>query len=222
MWYKKIISFLLAFWLSANFITTNALTGDLNIASQAAVWTWSSSSVISFSTWTITQYINQNNDSETIWNYLSWYYYDTSFWFFKLDWSATWSDNVSVVASTSKCPTWYGYKLGWYAYSPYAGFIDFDYNSDIFVYYCESDSALHWFAYSENNWFQNFDWIWLNLISITTNIPAIFQNSGDPFFVNNNTLLLENKNSVFANVIQWQSNTTDTWKETIFYVLKQK
>lgn len=199
-----------------------AVTWDLDITTQNAINLGSNSSLISVSTWSTTQYINENNDSETIWNSFSWYYYDSAFWFFKLNWSSTWSNNVRVVSSTDKCSSGYWYKIWWYAYSEYAWLIDFDFNNDIFVYYCESDSKLHWFAYSENNWFQNFDWIWLDLISVTTNIPEIFQNNWDPFFVNNNTMLLENKNDIFTNAIQWQRNNVEVAKETIFYVLKQK
>lgn len=228
---KKIfVKILLFFWIFYNLVSF-AFTWDLDLSTQNATSTWSNQSIISVSTWSITKYINENNDSETIWNYFEWYYYDTVFWFFKLDWSWTWSNNVRVVSSTYKCDSWYWYKLWWYAYSEYAGLIDFDYDNDIFVYYCEDDSELHWFAYSENNWFQNFDGIGLsNIVITTTNIPEMFQNSGDPFFVNNNTLLLENKYDIFTNevkwkitnIVNWELKNVDTWKETIFYVLKTK
>lgn len=218
---KKILSIiiiiLITFWNQVS-----ALTWNLDLSNQSATSPGSSTSIISVSTWSITQYINENNDSETIGNYFKWYYYDSLFWFFKLDWSPTLTNNVRVIASTDKCSSGYWYKIWWYAYSEYSGLIDFDYSNDIFVYYCDSDSKLHWFAYSENNWFQNFEWISLSLVSVTSNIPSIFQNTWDPFFVNNNTMLLQNKNDIFTNVIQWQVNNVEVAKETIFYVLKQK
>lgn len=59
-----------------------------------------------------TSYINKNNDSDTIGNYLRGYYYDTQFGFFRLDWNtADTSQNVRIISSTDKCGTGYGYKF---------------------------------------------------------------------------------------------------------------
>jgi len=42
--------------------------------------------------------------------------------------------------------------------------MDFDYNSSIYVYYCESDKKLHGFAYSKALGFQNFEGIGFEII----------------------------------------------------------
>ncbi len=67
------------------------------------------------------------------------------------------NNNVRVISSTDRCATGYGYKLGGFAQGVDAGLINFNYSSDVFVYYCESDSKLHGYAYNEDYGFQSFE-----------------------------------------------------------------
>ena len=169
-------------------------TVDMNFSPQAATGSGSNNSVVWFSTGGAstgtTSYINKNNDSDTIGNYLRGYYYDTQFGFFRLDWNATdTSQNVRIVSSTNKCGTGYGYKFSGFAYSDTAGLVRFDSSNDVFVYYCESDKRLHGYAYSEQIGFQNFEGLSFEIVSLSQNVPSLTFGL-DPFFVNNNSLIL--------------------------------
>jgi hypothetical protein len=89
---------------------------DRDIPSQESTQGGSSNSRIWFSTGATssgtTSYMNKNNDSDTIGNYLRGYYYDTQFGFFRLDWNMQdTTQNVRVVSSTNACSNGYGYKL---------------------------------------------------------------------------------------------------------------
>lgn len=167
---------------------------DTNFSPQSATGSGSNNSTVWFSTGGAstgtTSYINKNNDSDIISNYLRGYYYDTQFGFFKLDWNPTdTTKNVRIVSSTDKCGGGYGYKFAGYAYSEAAGFIKFDYSNDIFVYYCESDKRLHGYAYSEHIGFQNFEGLSFEIVALSQNVPNLTFGS-DPFFINNNSLIL--------------------------------
>lgn len=168
---------------------------DTNFSPQSALSSGSNNSQVSFSTGAAstgtTSYWNKNNDSDTIGNYLRGYYYDTQFGFFRLDWSADATQNVHIISSTDKCGTGYGYKFGGYAQSDTAGFIKFDSDANNFVYYCESDKKLHGWAYSEHLGFQSFEGITFSILSLSQNTPTLSSGTGgDPFFVNNNSLIL--------------------------------
>lgn len=197
---------------------------SIEITKQTSTWVWSNSSNITFSidsyTWS-TKYINHNDDSEIIWNYFEWYYYDNYMWFFKLNWSADTTKNVKIISSTNKCVWGYWYKIWWYAYSNHYWLIDFDYNNDIFVYYCTIDNKLHWYAYLETIWFQNFEWIKIENIS-----PAnIAVNSNNPFFVNDSSMILltDYKESNWElSVVDWEKKNIHYWDESIFYIFKPK
>lgn len=168
-------------------------------------------------------YVNKGNNSTIIGNYFQWYYYDSLMWFFRLDWSSDITENVRIIGSTGACPSWYGYKLGGYAYSETAGFIDFDYNSSIFVYYCEVDKELHWFAYSEMVWFQNFEGIGFEIIP---NIGTIAELTSTGVFVNDTTSI--NDIVVYTgatsnydyNIIGGDVVNLDATEESIFYIIK--
>ena len=197
-----------------------------SIGSQSATQLGSNSSQVSFSYWvgagSITNYVNKSTDSTIIGNYFSGYYYDRVLWFFQLDWSADKEQNVRIVDSTIKCSSWYGYKLGWYAYSKYSGFMDFDYNNDIFVYYCEIDQKLHGYAYTKYNWFQNFEGIGINILPANSLVNVTWTG----IFVNDNTHVGLEKtytwsdsssdfNSLWGNVFNF-----DDTKESLFYIIK--
>lgn len=181
-----------------------------DISPQTSTSDWSNNSRIKFSYWTggITRYVTWDN-STVLWNHFEGFYYNSVFWFFELDWSGDKNDNVRIVSSTDKCWTWYGYKIGWYAYSEYSGLIDFDYNNDVFVYYCENDQWLHWYAYLEHIWFQSFEWIKFAVI------PAIAVNPNNTW-----TWLFVNDVSDI-NQLKWKyiDNLEDT-NESIFYIIK--
>lgn len=196
---------------------------DTDFSPQPATDSGSNNSTVWFSTGGAstgtTSYINKNNDSDTIGNYLRGYYYDTQFGFFRLDWNATdTSQNVQIVSSTDKCGTGYGYKFAGYAYSDTAGLIKFDYSNDIFAYYCESDKRLHGYAYSEQIGFQNFEGLSFEIIALSQNTPSLMFGS-DPFFVNNNSLILMGLPNTLTS-IQGESIANKKGIEVIFYIVK--
>lgn len=193
---------------------------------------WSNWSIISFPQETVSiswnlyysgYYVNKDNDSTIIWNYLKWYYYDDIYWFFKLDWDDTWNDNVKIIASTTKCQDWYWYKFSWFAAWIDTWnwrdiwFIDFDYSNDIYVYYCENDKKLHWYAYSDDLWFQNFEWISLEVLN--NQGVLILEKTDDTFFTNNFTDILSTSINN-SDSLQWDIYDKENWKESIFYIIK--
>ena len=154
------------------------------------------------------------------------YYYDSVLGFFKLDWSSDSSENVRIIWSTDECPTWYGYKLWWYAFSSTLWYIDFNYNDDIFVYYCSSDDSLHGHAYSRHLWFQSFEWIWFQVTSSITTQNNIEDTIDTLNFVNDQTDLTERNSYVWSD-----SNITirdvngdiieiEADQESLFYIIK--
>lgn len=190
------------------------------ITSQYSTSVWSNNSIISF-TWTATKewyYINNEDNSAIIGNYFEWYYFDSLFWFFKLDWSANQYENVRITDSTDACTTWYWYKLWWKAFSEQAWYIDFDYNSSTFVYYCLDDGKLHGTAFSDYIWFQDFEWIW---VSIVNSITDLTQNVSDSLFMNDTTTVNISSSSLdWIETLWWNITQTDVYKESIFYIVK--
>ncbi|MFZ3232599.1 MAG: hypothetical protein WA194_03590 [Patescibacteria group bacterium] len=165
------------------------------------------------------EYVNKDSDQTVFGNYLRGYYYDTQLGFFKLDWSSNPSDNVRFVASTTKCASGYGYALGGYAYGQDGGLIDFDYSSDVSVYYCENDKKLHGYAYSTDAGFQNFEGI--SLEAWSGGYRANFALGEDPNFLNNSTFLLSSiPPELQATGIQGETQTRSWGVETIFYIVK--
>ena len=192
---------------------------SISIWNQVATENGSNGSNISIIAGEEVAYWNAGNNSTVIGNYFKWYYHDSVFWYFKLDWSTDSSENVNITKSTSACSTWYGYKLGWYAYSEYFWFMDFDYNSNIFVYYCVDDNELHGHAYNDNIWFQNFEGI---VFDVLPNVGTITENTSTGVFVNDNTKINfpnfwdGNINSyISGDMIQLEDD-----KESIFYIIK--
>lgn len=197
---------------------------------QTATQPWSNESLISMLVWWSIDdpaYINAGNNSTIIWNYFSWYYYDSVYGFFRLNWSNNLWDNVRIVSWTNACTDDYGYKIGWYAYSDSAGLIDFDYNDNIYVYYCLSDKKMHGYAYSETLGFQSFEWIWFEII--TSPGSEDIGPSGSDLFVNDQTQITDvsspensnNNNDNAAPNIIWSDRFEflDT-DESIFYIIK--
>jgi len=204
---------------------TSAVWGDVisqYIPIQTSVNPGSNNSLLSFTS-SDAAYINKWNNSTIIWNYFEWYYYDSMLGFFQLDWSSNKEENVRVISATSKCPSSYGYKLWWHAYNESFWFIDFDYNNDIFVYYCEWDKQLHWYAYTKTLWFQNFEWVWFE---ITPNVWTIVENTSTWIFLNDTTAIETIQTYTWSdsnfdyNSIWWDINEFDTTKESIFYIIK--
>ncbi len=201
-----------------------------NIANQSASDVGSNNSLVSFLTgWNNDpQYINAGNNSTVIGNYFSWYYYDSVYGFFRLDWdlSGDVKNNVHVSWSTSKCDSWYGYKIWGYAYSENFWFIDFDYNSSTYVYYCIDDKKMHGYAYSDLIWFQNFEWIWFEII--TRPIDTLAETTTNTWFVNDTTNVVDTDNNPNQPwIIDYQPTKigTDTFEfkdtsESIFYIIK--
>lgn len=196
--------------------------------SQLSSGLWSNNSRVSVDA--NLEYINKWNNSSIIWNYFEWLYYDDIFWYFAVDYLPNPNENVRVIGSTSVCSSWYWYKLWGYAYSEYFWFIDFDYNSDIYVYYCLSDSSLHWYAYSETLGFQNFEGI---TFPIETQSDVIVEEpTSTGAFVNEETNILDvnispqgadadSENSNFTtNTIQNDIYEFEVDRESLFYIIK--
>lgn len=169
------------------------------------------------------KYWNRGNNSTIIDNYFTGYYFDSIYGFFKLDWSVNPGENVRIISSSSACPSGYGYKIWGYAQSQYFGFIDFDYNSSVYVYYCEVDKKMHGYAYSESLWFQSFEGIGFEIIP---NIGTVTQTTGTGVFVNDTTSIpniwvFSGSTSNFDyDSIFWDSFNLDATKESIFYIIK--
>ena len=202
------------------------------IPTQVATSNGSSQSLIEFSkSWTSgweTYYADEGGNSTVIGNYFKWFYYDNNLWFFKLDWSANPSENVSIISSTEKCWDSYGYKLWWYAQSAGTfgeiyGYMDFDYSSDIFVYYCEGDKKLHWYAYTQYLWFQNFEWIGFEILPFSW---SLLWTTSSNLFVNDTTNINVKGVYTWSDSNYWKSgiwgdifNIDDT-KESIIYIIR--
>ncbi len=230
---KTLISILIAF--SLTFWVVFAATGiELLIVQQSATSTWSNNSTVSVSTWwepKWTYYVNNWNNSTIIWNYLKWYYYDNVFWYFRLDWSPDKKKNVRIVWTTPKCGTWVWYKLwwkakwvfGWPEY-PSAWYINFNHNSSTFVYYCENDKKLHWKWYSRWIWYQDFEWIWFEIVSDWTS-STVFTGATD-IFLNDDTdidiieVFTGSNSNVWLDKILWEKYNFDATNESIFYIIK--
>lgn len=212
-------------------------------SAQSSTGLWSNNSVISIESYprpsgSGAYYINRWNNSSIIWNYFEWYYYDSVLWYFEFDWSNNQNENVRVVGSTSLCQGSYGYKLGGYSYSPIFWYMDFDYNNDIFVYYCEEDQSLSWYAYNSFSGFQNFEGIAFNIIS-DSNIVSTPPTRNE-IFVNSWTQVVDDSvawdtidveavdpresqeiNSNFTrNTIQNDKFEFDVRRESFFYIIK--
>ncbi len=200
---------------------------EKELTNSVSSWVWANSSVQEFSPggseWTnfATYYINNEDNSSIIWNYFKWYYYDSIYWFFKLDWNSIDKyQNVRIVNSTDKC-SWYWYKLGWYAYSENFWFVDFSYDDDNFVYYCVGDKKLYWYAYLESIWFQNFEWIWFEIIPEIINQAETIESNT---FVNDNTEITDwsnkNENKNNNDIIQWNIQYIKDTDWSVFYIIK--
>lgn len=194
--------------------------------SQISSWLWSNNSQISVD-WNLS-YVNKWDNSSVIWNYFIWYYYDSVLWFFQTDWSTNTSENVRVIWSTSKCPNSYGYRIWGYSYSESFGFIDFDFNDDVYVYYCDFDKSFHGYAYSAFLWFQNFEWIQF-IIEPSIDQVVELPDEDDDTFINTDTEITNpdlwnesdtNNSNFTVNTIQNDTIEFDTRVESLFYIIK--
>lgn len=229
--HKMLLGFVV-FFLSGIFFAFALDVVSTDFLPQPATSSGSNNSTVWFSTGWLsldgtatgtTSYWNKDNDSTTIGNYFKGYYYDTQFGFFRLDGSSINNEisvdqDVRIVSSTDRCGEGYGYKFAGYAYSEAAGYIKFDYNNDIFVYYCESDKKLHGYAYSEHAGFQNFEGLSFEVVALSANVSTLTFGS-DPFFVNNTSLILMGLSGHLTDV-QGESVANQKWHEVIFYIVK--
>ena len=194
---------------------------SLQITSQQATNSWSYNSKIEIKSSSWAYYINNRNNSSIIWNYFEWYYYDSLYWIFKLNWSSDINKNVRIVSWTNKCSSWYWYNLWWKAYSKYAGYIDFSW-----VYYCLSDKKLHWKAYSKFIWYQSFEGIWFEIITKAQANAILETNS---WFLNDSKDILNKEkikwkqktnSNAWSFKIWWDEFKIDDTKGSIFYIIK--
>ena len=190
---------------------------------QDATWLWSNNSIVSVNN--DLEYYNKNDNSSVVWNYFQGLYYDSIFGYFNTNWSTNKQENVRIISSYSGCPTSYGYKLWWYAYSDYFWFVDFDYNDDIFVYYCDNDQSFWWYAYSTTIGFQNFEWITLDLESTWLTEEELPQ--WDEDIINDDINITgtlsgsQADNSNYTqNSIQFDTIEFDTDEESTFFIIK--
>lgn len=235
---NKNICILLVFsilWFFINFYYP-AFAADsvgYTFSNQSASQSGSNNSVISVGSYL--EYMNRWSNSSIIGNYFRGYYHDSVLWFFKTDWSNNPNNNVRIISSTAKCVNGYGYKLWGFAYSTTAWFIDFDFNSDIFVYYCVEDKSLYGYAYNPSVWFQNFRGITFEIDKVQTTPIAI---TGTWFFANdasnitNPVIQTPNQtpplwpngqaiNSNFTpNTIQANKVEFEALRESLFYIIK--
>lgn len=236
---KKISNYLALFWLLFfTLIISSVQAADVVshiFTSQTATAPWSNNSLVS--TNSNLEYINKWNNSSIIGNYFTGHYYDDTFGFFEVDWSTTPDENVRVVWSTSACGSSYGYKLWGYAYSPASWFVDFDFNSSVFVYYCVGDSQLHGFAYSDAIGLQNFEGINFDISAGSLLVPDV--PSGTGAFTNDETEILapiedddepgevqepesvvDNDSNFSPTTIQNDIIEFNADQETLFYIIK--
>ncbi len=227
--FKNLIAYMAIIFFIVFAIQAYAADVSYQIPTQNATQSWSSNSFINIDTsWSQSlKYVNKWDNSSIIGNYFSGLYYDTNLGFFKTDWSTNQAENVRIVGSSALCSTWYGYKLGWYAYSDDFGFVDFDYNSQIFVYYCENDSSLHGYSYSLNNWLQNFEGITFQIQTQASNPWS--DPTGNNQFVNDSTTVtndgdVNDPSSINSNFtptsIQNDSFEFEAVNESLFYIIK--
>lgn len=203
----------------------------LIITNQTATWRGSSNSQIITSSWFSTDtdnkktlYYNQGDNSTAIGNYFQGYYHDTVLWFFILNWSPLTTNNVRIVWGTTgaEC-SGYAYKLWGYAYSNTVGFIDFDYDDSIYVYYCLNDSKLYGYAYNKYVGFQNFKGITFNLFPTVTTTADV---TSSAVFVNDVTKINQATTYTWSNsntspwVVWWEQINLDDTEESTFYIIK--
>lgn len=231
--YKKIIITLVFLLWFGVWTIFGVLFTEYEITAQTATWTWSYNSKVIIedeSTGSWAYYVNQRNNSTIIWNSFSGYYYDSVYWYFKLDWSEDINDNVRIVDSTNKCSTWYWYKLDWFALWWWAWFIDFWHNSNTFVYYCLDDNKMYGTAYWKHIWYQDFEWISLEiLVDVETLVEHVTE---DTIFINDNSKIddiilptwkisnLPKTSNASNNQLWWDVFNIDDTKESIFYIIK--
>ena len=228
---------MLGLFACVGFVGTMVFAADTvsrTLDTSSSTTAWTSASTIWFSTGWVSSdgtasgsslYINNWNDTQVISNYLSGFYYDTNYGFFAFSWTGATSLNVHVSDVTTKCGAWvYGFRFAWYAKGAETALgntvwlINFWYDNNIFVYYCDNDKKLHGYAYSEDIGFQSFEWIAFE-VGAVPNIGDPFSPKVDPFFVNNNSAIISDTNQAF-NSIQSDVISTDWWKESIFYIIK--
>jgi len=222
--YKKIIFvliFIFGFWIWFVF----ASFSQKAISNQTATWTWSFDSKINImyqNTNSGSYYINDWNNSTIVWDYLKWYYFDSVYWYFKFDWSTDPLENVRIIGSTNKCSSWYWYKFDWKAKWWYAGFIDFWYDANTFIYYCLNDNKIYGRAYWKYIWYQDFNWISLEIAGV----EDLAEKVKSDIFINDTSQIDNIIKPTWQNSNAWQSqlwwNTfkLDDTKESIFYIIK--
>lgn len=222
LWSKKTLGVLLWVSIISVVFAADYFSDSWDIGSASG--NGSNNSTVSVIGASDAQYWNKGNNSTIIGNYFRGFYYDSQYGFFRLDHNkGTPSENVTVVSSTSACSSGYGYKLWGFAYSESFGFIDFDYNSSIFVYYCESDKKLHGYAYNQSIGFQNFEGIGFEIIP---NVGTVTQTTSTGVFVNDTTSIPNipvftgatsnfDYNSIFGDTFN-----LDATQESIFYIVK--
>jgi len=111
--------------------------------------------------------MNQDNDSNVVWDYLQWYYYDAAYGVYSVDESVANRVKITSTLWGSCAPGKTGYKMDGFAYNPEFWFVDFGYDTTRFVYICVPDdfndkslsTNFGWYAYSQYTGFQNFDGI---------------------------------------------------------------
>lgn len=230
---KMILKHLALLWIGVSTVFFNyvysADTVSVVFTSQSSSSLGSNNSRISVDS--NLEYVNKWDNSSVVGNYFRGDYYDSVLWFFKTDWSWNEAENIRVVGSTWRCSSSYGYKLGWYAYSKTVWFIDFDFNNDTYVYYCDEDKSLHGHAYNGFTWFQSFEGIAFEIESVVEQQAETPDDDGT--FVNSDTNITDqiesdlpgwnpnqNNSNFTINTIQNDTIEFDSRLESLFYIIK--
>jgi hypothetical protein len=185
------------------------------IKKQSALWKGTNNNQVTFSQQKTTYYINKWDDNILEWNNFVWYYYDHIYWFFRLDWSANNNENIHISSDTVNstidwCTEWL--KLKWKAYSKNVWFIDFNYSTSNYVYYCKDNDTLYWKSYSNTLWSQTFNWIEIEKIVNNNEINSILDNkwiSNDTNRIVEDTNNYSNQNWENLNIWWWDKYTLE-------------
>lgn len=229
--FKKIIFPILIFISYISFVYWVDVIWDY-IKTQQAIWTWTNNNKITFSRIKTTYYINKDNDNNLTWDQLRWFYYDNIYWYFRLDWSDDLDKNVHISSNSPITITWKcnkAWKFSWKAYSKYVWYINFNYDSNYYVYYCEDDWKLYWYAYDDNLGSQPMNEIKININNQNQeiqNIDDINNYTQDNRVIKENTIDSTIRNYRDYNIGGWdwyEIENTSSWNvinDNIFWIVK--
>jgi len=198
------------------------------IKTQTWIGIWTNSNKITFSNKKTTYYINKNDDENFVWDQLRWYYYDDTYWYFRLDWDKDLSKNVYINSWPNNI-NWCNnaYSFTWSAYSKYVWYMDFHYDNEKFVYYCDDDKTIYWTWYTENLWEQIFDGIKINMRKkqVIDSIEQKIISEDDNKYIEDNNSIKWDNNWNNNNIWGWdkfdiENSDIDELDWNVFWIIK--